>query len=274
VSNAGSETPLADAASEDIILFCFHANFDVCRERIAILHALNPGIPIYGLYGGPQEEESAAHSALDPFLVDIQPCSFVHSSEWKWMHPDLMIKNWYRNFGRHLEFERLYGYEWDILTAAALRKICPPIDASTVALCSLTEWSPFIEEHWSWARGPGYLKFRAYAAVKFGMESLPYMSHGPGPVLPRPFLEKYAATEDIDFTISEMALPAYAVALGFRVINNNFRGPFLEQNPYFNCRGIEIKRNSIVEQLADPHGRRVFHPVKGMVTRKDLGLGL
>ena len=251
-----------------LILFRFHGDFELCRERLELLSALNPDVPIYCVYGGaPQSFATARSSIID--LVEHVHLAEPHDFTWHWLHMDLDVKHWYRAVGQALEFDVLFDYEWDILTLDRLTAIFPQIDQNTIALCSLTTLTPDIERGWQWTGWPEYRpaydRFIDYMQTTFSMGPLQYVSHGPGTALPKRFLEQFAELDDIELVISEITYPAYAQALGFKLINNNFRtGSVIDhsEDAFFNSDGEPIRYERIVAEVLKPHGRQAFHPVK------------
>jgi hypothetical protein len=252
-----------------IILFRFHGEFELCRERIELLAALNRGVPICGVYGGPAEHFPAARAAVGDVILDLQPAE-PHEPMWHWLHMDLDVKHWYRAFGHSIDFDVLFDYEWDILTTDALKSIYPLIDQNTIALCSLTRLTPDVERSWHWTsygeHVPKYERFLEYMHREFEMQSLEYVSHGPGTVLPRRFLEQFAELEDVEMTISEIKYPAYAQVLGYTLVDNNLRVGAVTDDREDDCFNSQPDRpiayQRIVSEIMKPNGRRAFHPVK------------
>lgn len=263
-------------ATRPLILFRFHEEFELCRERLELLAALNPGVPIHGVYGGSPENFEAARSSVTDVVEDVhlaEPRRFM----WHWLHMDLDVKHWYRAVGRSLEFDVLFDYEWDILTLDGLASIYPPIDQNTIALCALTELTPSIEREWQWTGWPeyrpSYERFMEYMRTKFGIGALRYASHGPGTVIPRRFLEQFAELEDVELVISEISYPAYAQALGFELVNNNLqRGSVVDHfdDQFFHSDSAPIRYERIVAEVLKPDGRKAFHPVKFSFSEHDL----
>lgn len=258
----------SNAIRRPLILFRFHEEFELCRERLELLSALNPDVPIYCVYGGPPESFAPARSSVMDLVEDVHLAE-SHDFMWHWLHMDLDVKHWYRAVGHALEFDVLFDYEWDILTVNGITSICPQIDQNTVALCSLTKLTPSIEREWVWTGlheyRPAYDRFIDHMRVTFGMGALQYVSHGPGTVLPRRFLEQFAELDDIELVISEITYPAYAQALGFALVNNNFRaGSVIDhsEDSFFNSDGEPIRYERIVSEFMKSDGRRAFHPVK------------
>jgi hypothetical protein len=251
-----------------LILFRFHEQFELCRERLEFLSALNPGVPICCVYGGPPENFAAARSSVTD-LVEHVHLAESHDFIWHWLHMDLDVKHWYRAVGRTLEFDVLFDYEWDILTVDALTSIYPQIDQNTIALCALTKLTPSVERAWQWTGWPeyrpAYIRFLEYMQATFGMRELQYASHGPGTVLPRHFLEQFAELDDVEIVISEITYPAYAQVLGFQLVDNNLQaGSVIDHfdDPIFNSDSEPIRYERIVAELLKPDGRKAFHPVK------------
>lgn len=260
-----------------IILFRFHEQFELCRERVELLSVLNPGVPIYGVYGGPPEAFAQAAAAVGDLLVDLRPAE-VHDAEWQWLHMDLHVKHWYRDLGQSVPFDVLFDHEWDLLTTEALTSIYPQVDQNTIALCSLTRLVPELERHYHWtahpAHRPAYRRFLKYMRDTFDMGPLEYISLGPGSVLPRRFLEEFAQLEDVDSVHSEISYPAFAQVLGFNLVNNNLRSAGVDdqsEDAYFHCEPDRpIASHRIVSEMMKPDGRRAFHPVKYSFTKDRL----
>jgi hypothetical protein len=97
---------------------------------------------------------------------------------------------------------------------------------------------------------------------------------GPGPLLPRKFLDKFSKTPDVDYVNDELDYPAYAEVLGFKTVNHGMHPGFDKPkkiSKYFNCdehRHVTLKM--INKQLAKPDRRRSFHPVKIKIMLSDI----
>ena len=134
--------------ARDLILFRFHEDIRLCKDRIATLRFFNPDTPIYGLYGGPAGEFPNVRRSLGSELESVH--LFKHRSrKWKWLHPDLGVKHWFKEFGHTLEFDYLFDYEYDILAAAPLRRLYPKINEQSIALSAVTKLSN-VENRWNW----------------------------------------------------------------------------------------------------------------------------
>jgi len=252
--------------NNSILLFRFHKEFEVCLNRIKLLRELNPDLPVHGLYGGPAENMAEARGLLEPFLSSFEMSS-NQDPEWKWLHPDLTLKEWFKNRGCRLSFDYLFDYEWDILTLAPLASIYPPISKDSIALTALRPIDK-VRDSWDWLttepHRSHYQQFCQYMKKTFDLSEQTYASLGPGPVFSRSFLERFSEEKDIDLVLSEITYPAYAEALGFSMIDTGLHPTWFsdQAQKYFNCLDIEIDHETIKEELKNPEGRRAFHPVK------------
>jgi hypothetical protein len=248
-----------------IILFRFHDQFDACRERLRMLRYFNPDVPIYGLYGGPREDWDDARRSVEDALVHLHPWSAVDRT-WKWMHAELAVKEWFRACGEAIPFDVLYEYEYDMLMCAPLRELYPPLPANSLAFSAVRTTESMMNQ-WIWIAHqnyrPAYLAFCDYLAERYGVDSIEQVVLGPGPLLTRRFLTAFCELEDCDLVHNEIAYPAFAQALGFRLIDNRFYST--ESERLFHCYGGSIEWQDIESELRSGP-RRAFHPVKYRVT--------
>jgi hypothetical protein len=248
-----------------IILFRFHDRFGACRERLRLLRHFNPDVPIYGLYGGPHEYWDDARRSVGDAVVHLHMWSAVDTS-WKWMHAELAVKEWFRAYGDDVPFDVLYEYEYDMLMCAPLRELYPPLPADGLAF-SAVRATEAMAGKWIWITDqryrPGYLAFCDYMAERYGVDSIERVVLGPGPLLTRRFLTAFCQLEDCDLVHNEIAYPAFAQALGFTLVDNQFYRK--ESERWFHCWGGSLDWKDIEAELR--HGRRrAFHPVKHLVT--------
>ncbi|HUC90133.1 MAG TPA: hypothetical protein VMR45_05000 [Patescibacteria group bacterium] len=83
-----------------VILFRFHDNPDIARERLKILKYYNPQLEIYAIFGGRAELYKKAESAVADMVVSTWLYPENKSKEWKWHHTDLILKAWYLSIGQ------------------------------------------------------------------------------------------------------------------------------------------------------------------------------
>lgn len=258
---------------KSVLLFRFHNNPEVARERIKILQYFNPDVAIHALYGGKGSGASAAQSLLEPLVESwwVYPDSMPE--EWKWQHTDLVLKHWFKTVGCDLEFDHLYSYEYDMLLAASLEDLYPKITKNQIALAAFEPFTKEIENRWVWtAQEPNraqFLQFCEYLNVNYGIARQRFVCLGPGPLFSKNFLEEWSKTEDIDLVHDEIAYPAYAEALGYECLNNGLHPGFGKPpgEEYFSCRRSSRVTDEMLKlQLSLADGVRAFHPVKQMVT--------
>jgi len=263
--------PYATGSDADrrIILFRFHDQFDVCRERIRLLRHFNPDVPVYGLYGGLAEHWDDARRSVEDAVVHLHMWSAA-DPYWKWMHADLAVKEWFRAYGHAIPFDLLYEHEYDMLVCAPLHEVYPPLPANALAFSAVTV-TESVAAQWSWTSRedlrPNYLAFLDYLAERYGVDSIDHIIQGPGPLLTRRFLTAFCQLEDCDLAHNEIAYPAFAQVLGFTLVDNLLHPPMKseESKRWFGCDGGSINWKEIESELRCGT-RRAFHPVKYPVT--------
>ena len=259
-----------------VIVFRFHKAPLVSRSRVALLRELNPGVPIYGLFGGPRGIKGAALRAGARTLVGLDA---VHSSNeagvWNWRHSDLVLAAWYREFGADIPFDVVHVIEWDLLLVEPLAKLYASVPPGAVGLTALTPISE-LEAEWTWLRREEgrreWETLLARARAEWGYDGTPYGCLGPGPCFPRSFLEAFAALSPPPLCNDELRLPLFAQVLGFPIADTNLRGPWRgeREDPFFHFRAPDIELSAIKGELAKPGGWRAFHPVRSRLDPQQL----
>jgi hypothetical protein len=254
-----------------LILFRFHEEFALCAERVKLLRALNPDLPVHGIYGGPPRDEAAAIQALGSLLDGFYtiPSS---SSQWKLLHEDLTHAQWFRDVGHRVDFDVVYEIQYDLVLTEPVSRLYPAIDQSSVAVSGVQELDA-VQSTWFWTRFPtlrrSVNRYLEYMRTRFGIRQR-YVSQGPFPVLSRRFDEALSGIElpdDIfEIIVAELSLPALVEALGFTVVDTGIHPPWRPGGPVcplFHCEKMpSIRFHQIAAELANPTGRRAFHPVK------------
>lgn len=229
------------------------------------LRQLNPGIKIFGLYGGEEAEFPKFQKYLQPFL-EHNYCIRNQKDRWKWKNSDLAVRLWFRDFGKKIDFDILHIVEWDLLFFRALEKIYPRVSRNALNLTALTPLK-LVEQKWYWtSREPAkseWEKLTKLAETKFKYSKQPYASLGPGATLPRKFLEKFSSIPVPDLGNDELRLPLFGQIFGFKLIDTGFRRWFSkEDSRFFNCNGDEIPLKVIIKELKEGGGRKAFHPYR------------
>jgi hypothetical protein len=246
-----------------VVLLRFHKEPFVCRSRVSLLRALNPGVPVYGVCGGDQPVMRIAGKQL----VGLDGLHATDLSARYWMHLDLVVREWYRDVGRQLQFDVLHLVEWDLLLAEPLETLFASVPEGAVGLTALTPVSE-LENEWTWLRREelrrNWESLLACARSEWGYDGVPYGSVGPGTVFSRAFLDAYAEIDPPVLAHDELRLPLFAQILGFPVVDTGLRGPWHgeREHPFFNFRGQDIDLAVIRRELAKPDGARAFHPVR------------
>jgi hypothetical protein len=247
-----------------IVLFRFHENQAVCRNRLELLRRHNPGTPVYGLYGGDEAAFPRVARSIGQEFTHLY-CLSGKTPAWKWLHGDLAVREWHRAVGRGLEFDMLHVVEWDLLLLDSLGRLYGGVPRGGVGVTALVPLR-LIADRWGWTQTPRWVaqweKLLAYSRAVYGYEAEPHASLGPGLCLPKEFLDLYAACDVPQLCHDEVRLPLFAQNLGFGLYDTGFcRGWFdARDEAYFNCTNKEIGLGVIRAELGVPAGRRAFHP--------------
>lgn len=246
-----------------MILFRFHDRFDTCRDRIALIRRLNPGIKIHGLYGGPEGREDSLSDTIPVYAPSLSNQFQSGRTSFMWKHNDLGIRAWYALFGRDLEFDMLHVLEWDLLVLEPVDKAFAAVGDGEVGLTGLRPLADAPRD-WRWTNTePPVSEWKgllAFARGKFGYDQVPHACQGPGMCFPKAFLERYAdaGSDVLQLCHEELRLPLYAQVFGFKVVDTGITSDWT--TPFFNCRKVPIPRKTIETELAKRDGCRVFHP--------------
>ncbi len=249
-----------------IVLFRFHRNALVCKNKLELLQKFNPGIKVFGLFGGRESELVAFKKVLKLYLKNIY-CIKGKSKYWKWANSDLAIRQWYKDYGKKLTFDVLHFIEWDMLLFAPISKLYKHIPKDGVGLTGLTKLKK-IEKRWDWMYREPYrsrwAKLFEFVKDKYAYNKEPYACIGGGPCLPKKFLEKYAAIDVPELAHDELRYPLFAQILGFKLYDTKFYRKFFDKNEerFFNAEKQDIKLSVIKKELSKSSGRRVFHPYR------------
>ena len=257
------------AAVKRIAVFRFDRDPSVCRSRVALLRALNPGVEIHGLFGGGPGRKQAVYRLAGRRFVGLDT---LHASprdgRWNWKHGDLALAHWYRNVGHGLNFDVAHLVEWDLLLLGPLARVYAAVPADTVGLTCLTPVYT-LTGRWEWLQREEDLAqwemLLAHARRTWGWDDEPMACLGVGPCFPRAFLDAYAALAMPELCHDELRLPLAAQVLGFPLADTAFRGGWDDRgfDRVFNVGGQSIDHATLESELRASGGCRVFHPVRG-----------
>jgi hypothetical protein len=256
-----------------VILFRFDRDPLVCRGRVELLRALNPGVPICGVFGGARGPRRAFFRLFGGSLLRLDSlyCS-PRAAEWNWKNGDLVLADWYRKAGHRIDFEIAHVIEWDLLLLDSLERVYSRVPDGAVGLTCLTPLS-LVDHDWEWLqRREGRRQWEElleHVRDVWGYDDIPYACLGVGPCFPRAFLAQYASTDPTDLCHDELRLPLFAQILGFPIADTGFRLQWhdQEEDRLFNVGGPEIEPRTVMAELSMPTGRRAFHPYRSAERR-------
>jgi hypothetical protein len=257
------------------ILFWFYCDLPVCRNRIEILRRENPGLPVFGLYGGDLQHAAQFEEALGPLLDDFWAFDRAESSKWKWLNGDLMIAAWYEARGRELEWDHVFVAQWDLLVLQPLERLLPPLEPDQLLLSAVLPVSA-VEPAWVWSRGgheAEYRRFLTEITRQFGSVE-PLSCVFVIACLPRRLLDAYAALEDPEIGFVEYRLPTLASAVGLRLVEDDrfaawrpadsgASAPTRRQR-FLNGSRRAVRLPTVLTELTRADGARMFHPYHGL----------
>ncbi len=250
---------------EKIVIFRFHKHPSICLNRLELLNKLNPGIEIYGIYGGEEKDLSKFEETLRGHLKHIWVIK-NKTNDWKWQNFDLALRDWYKQIGKDITFDRAYIVEWDLILTDSLDNIYAHIPKEELGLTGFNKLS-LVEKEWDWvAEEPSrsdWLKLLEFVKKKYNYSLEPNASLGPGLCLPREFLEKYSEAEVPELCHDELRVPLYSQIFNLKCKDTGFYKKWFDddEKKYFNCvnRDIDIE---IIKTEIKNNGRKAFHPFR------------
>ena len=251
-----------------IILFRFHRYPFICNNRLRLLQKFNPNIRIFGLYGGAEKNYQRFKEKLNPCVKDLY-CIRGKTERWKRLNADLAVRLWYKDIGKTVDFDMLHLIEWDLMLFDSLDKIYSEIPQEAIGLTALTLLKN-VEKDWWISKEPYQSQWRQlldFVRENFNYNQQPYACQGPGPCIPKGFLERYSEAEIPELCNDELRLPLFSQVFGFRLYDTGLCKKWFdkEEAKFFNCAKIEIKLSVINRQVNNPSGRRAFHPFSKLI---------
>lgn len=246
-------------------LFVYHSDAELCRPRVELLRRWNPGVDVHALYGG--DDPSAGRAAGDWPVASWSAAGPGRTPWQRYAKADLVLLDWYLAVGPAHPFDVLHVVQWDLLLLAPLTEIFAAVPPAAVGLTGLVPLER-IAARWSWTRDSelrvGSERLIADARARFGFRGEIRASLGPGSVLPRRFLDRFAAAAPCEEGHDELRLPLYADLLGFELRDTGLYRRWFdpETERLFNADDAEIDVEAVVDQLRTPDGRRAFHPCR------------
>lgn len=251
------------------ILFWFYKEPEICENRLQILKKHNPGLKIYGLYGGEVNEAEKYKDHLGKYLNDFYVSS-CEDSDWKWINGDLMILDWFEKRGINLEWDSVAVVQWDMLVFDSIQSQFSNIKKDEIYLSGKRELDEKIENTWNWTMPEGeerkkYLEFLEYIKSSYNYEGEKLCCLFIFQIMPRIFFEKYLTVKDREVGMLEYKIPMYAKIFGIPfyekdlgVYWSDLEGK-LEEKP-LNAWPVEIPKSFVESEINKENGFRIFHP--------------
>lgn len=255
------------------VLFWFYKDASVCRNHLRLFRQTNPDTVVYGLYGGSPDQEAEFRAALAPWLADFytSPETDPHR---KWRHCDLMITDWYRQRGQHLNWQNLFILQWDALIFTNLDAFFADRQPEQLFFSGYQPITPDWERSWFWTKPDNTIEHQEYQDFKTHLRAL-YPAETASDdcwhlclfifeVLTRDFLHRYSELSKPELGFHEYKIATYAHVWQYPIYRQEL-GLFGELTCATSARpvnavGQEINEDLIEQNLHDPAGWRLFHP--------------
>ena len=256
------------------ILFWFYQDVELCRNRLRLLRRRNPGVPVYGLYGGPRSEAPAFAAALGR-LDDFWAFPGDEDRAWRWRHGDLMLSRWFTERGTALAWDSVFLAQWDLVVVQALDRLLPPMGVGDMLISGIRpvrEVAPW----WQWTRDgrPEFDEFLRHVTERFGPIEDPMCCQFIGLVAPRPFFAAYAGIERPELGFLEYKIPSYAQAFHTPLVPDTCFRPWWPEDPatsgasrtetLVHAWRTPVRLPVMLYEAHRPGGRRLFHPYHGI----------
>ncbi len=251
--------------SNDIVVFRFHNQLNVCKNHLQLFKHFNPKVPIYGIFGGKSEEFEYYTKELSDYLIHNYLIKNI-ADDSKWKDFDLVLFDWYDNFGNTLNFDQLYLLEWDFVLFDSLANAYKEIPKGTASFSGLVPLKR-IESKWYWTKHPP-LKTEWELLKKkldeIGFNKDMYATNCPGLSLPKFFFINRPKELLPCLGNDELRFPLYCQLSNTPMADNGFFKKWFSryEKLFFNCNGLEITEDNIIAELQKKNGRRAFHPIR------------
>ena len=210
---------------------------------------------------------------LEPFLDDFFVSSFCdRAPEFKWIHGDVMILDWYEKNGARLDWDSIAIVQWDMLVFDSIKSIFPDIKKDQIFLSGLRRIDSELENRWYWTspanikESKDYHSFKEYVRTEYNYEAdtLPcclFIFQ----ILPRVFFISWLNVSNKYLGMLEYKIPTYAEIFSIDTYNKDVgvlwsdRKEDIRKLP-MNAIPEEIEEAYIREELSKKNGYRMFHP--------------
>lgn len=257
------------------VLFWFYKDLETCAERLRQLRRRNPGLPVYGLWGGAPEEAAAVRRAVGGLLDDLYVFPEERPALWKWQHGDRLIAAWHRDRGHALAWDSVVLVQWDMLILKPIRRAFAMLQPGQVLFSGLRPESE-VAGWWAWVKGDDPAKaadlaaFRARLARDWGYGGPLWCCLFIVVCLPRRFLDLYAAAGPPEEGFLEYKMPTLAQVWGIPLCTDHPYRPWWASNPatrheplrrrLLNAVGDDPDFDVVLDEAADRAGHGIIHP--------------
>jgi hypothetical protein len=268
------------------ILFWFYRDVAVCQNRLRLLRRRNPGVPVYGLYGGPRRDAADFGAALGPLLDDFWAFPDDRDTQWKWRNGDIMLSRWFTGRGEALQWDSVFLAQWDLVVVSPLETLLPPMGVGDMLISGVRPVRE-VEPWWQWTTRPElrreYDEFLAHVASRHGPVEYPLCCQFIGLVAPRTFMAHYAGIDEPELGFLEYKIPVYAQVFGTPLVPDTCFRPWWPEEPATARAGraetlvhawrTPVRLPVMLVESVRPHGRRLFHPYHGVYPHDVASLG-
>lgn len=262
---------MTNSAPRLAILFWYYKEPDICVDRVRLLRRLNPGIRIYGLYGGNLADFAAYQTALAPWLDHNWMFQGDLDAQWKWRHRDRLISLWYLDQGQHCDWDTLIVMQWDMLALAPVSEIFGALGHDQIYLPGYRRLDE-IESKFYWTRPEtevyeDYLQFKTWIKAHYGFEGDMTACQFMTAALPRSFLDRYATMPQPELGFFEYKIPTCATLFGTQhhdlpnIYMHWFDSKSKERRRTLTTDKQDIPAATIAAETLTIGGARLFHPV-------------
>jgi len=253
-------------------LFWFYKEPEICLNKLKLVRKFNPGIKIFGLFGGNKKEAGKYVSKFGDYLDDFYISNLCDKpKDYKWLHGDLMVEDWYQKRGKKLAgWDSAAIVQWDTLVLGEIKKQLLGIKKGELFISGTRQLEPFIERRWSWTKKKGterqnYLKFKKYIRKNYNYRQTLLCSLFVFAVIPREFFEKWSTVENKEIGMLEYKLPTYAKIFKIPIYRRDlgiwwFDSQLPRGKTPMNAKGFEISKKLILAELKKRNGFRIFYP--------------
>lgn len=261
--------PEPSGGTELAILFWFYKEPGLCEDRLRLLRKLNPGMRIFGLFGGDPDTEHTFRERLTPYLDDFYCFAPQATPEWKWRNGDLLLADWHRQRGGGLQWDSIVIVQWDMLVLAPMAELFGSLPRGSIFLSGFRSMEQEPVEGWVWVEGAeerqDYLRFLQHVRTRHSWEGDPTACIFIVVVLSREFLQKYVTISEPELGFIEYRVPIYAQAFGIDVQRDDrftISAPGGNPGSAVLTVGQPILLSTVIRNLVAPSGARVFHPYR------------